>query len=75
MQDYIANNFGKDCKRRLLQMGKTQVWLAGRVRQKTGQYVDAAYLQKIWAGKRHPPRIVKAIKEILQMEEGRHERW
>lgn len=58
-------NYSKRVKKRLVDMGQTQVWLMEQVREKTGLYVDSSYLSKIFTGKEPGERIVTAINEIL----------
>lgn len=60
--------YGKDVKKRLIDIGQSQEWLAGQVREKTGLFCDTAYLYKILIGERNPPSIVSAINEILEPE-------
>lgn len=62
------SDFGLAVKTKLLQIGKTQEWLIGELKTKTGMFVDSGYLSKIFAGKRNPPKIVEAIREILDLE-------
>lgn len=62
------SDFGLSVKTKLLQTGKTQEWLAMKVREKTGMFVDNGYLYKIFTGKRNPPKIVDAIRDILDIE-------
>lgn len=64
------SDFGLCVKTKLLQMGKEQKWLEQEVFEKTGLYVDCGYMYKILTGKRNPPKIVAAIREILSIEEG-----
>lgn len=59
--------FGKTVKKRLLDLDKTQKWLIEQINGKTGLYVDGSYLWKILAGKRRPPQIIDAIKQILEI--------
>lgn len=42
--------FGKDIKKRLIDLEHTQVWLIEQVRQITGLYFDDSYLYKIQTG-------------------------
>ena len=35
----------------------------------TGLKVDEPYLSRILAGKHYPPRVINAIKEILEIED------
>lgn len=61
-------DFGLCVKTELLRRGKEQKWLEQCVTQKTGLYVDSSYLSKIFTGKRNAPKVVQAIKEILEIE-------
>ena len=68
MAEYTA--FGLDVKTKLLgPPSHTQSWLAAEVRGATGLYVDDAYISKILTGQRNAPKIVKAIREILDLPE------
>ena len=57
--------FGKDIKKRLIDLEHTQVWLIEQVRQTTGLYFDDSYLYKIQTGQLATPKIVSAIRDIL----------
>mgnify|MGYP000886549236 FL=1 len=59
--------FGKECKKRLIDLDKPQMWLIEQVRAATGLYFDDSYLYKIQTGQLSTPKIVAAIKEILEM--------
>lgn len=67
MNNSKFSDFGLAVKTKLLAMGKEQKWLEEAVTEKTGLYVDGGYLYKILTGKRKAPKIVEAIKEILEM--------
>ncbi len=62
------SDFGLSVKTELLRQGKKQQWLEEAVAEKTGLYVDSGYLYKIFTGQRNAPKIVTAIKEILNLE-------
>ena len=62
------SDFGLCVKTKLLQLGKEQKWLEEAVSEKTGLFVDGGYMYKILTGQRNAPKIVEAIKEILEME-------
>lgn len=64
------SDFGLCVKTELLRRGKEQKWLEEAVTEKTGLYVDSGYLYKILTGKRNAPKIVAAIREILELKEG-----
>lgn len=59
--------FGKDIKKRLVDMECPQVWLIEQVKAKTGLYFDNSYLYKIQTGQLATPKIVQAIREILDL--------
>ena len=61
--------FGKEVKKRLVDIGQTQSWLAEEVAKDTGLRVDAAYLSNTLAGRRKSARVVNSIKKVLEMEE------
>ena len=60
--------FGKQVKIKLIQMDKPQKWLNEEVIKRTGLYFDDSYLHRIVTGKNSNPKIVSAIKEILEIE-------
>lgn len=62
-------DFGLCVKTELLRMGKEQKWLEEAVSEKTGLYVDSGYMYKILTGQRSAPKIVAAIREILNFQE------
>lgn len=61
-------DFGLCVKTNLLQNGKDQKWLENAISEKTGMYVDNGYMYKILTGQRNAPKIVDAIKEILELK-------
>ena len=62
------SDFGLCVKTKLLQLGKNQKWIEKAVTKKTGLYVDSSYMHKILTGQRKAPRVVAAIREILNIE-------
>ena len=62
------SDFGLVVKTELLKKGKNQKWLAEAIAEKTGMFVDGGYLYKILTGKRNAPKIVTAIREILNIQ-------
>lgn len=62
-------DFEKKVKHRLIDLGKTQTWLMERIREETGLFVDSSYLAKIYKQERSAPKIVQAIKKILDLLE------
>lgn len=63
-------DFRKQVKYRLIDLEKSQKWLEEEVSKKTGLFVDASYLNKIYNGQRNAPKIVDAICEILDIKKG-----
>ena len=61
-------NFGIEVKTKLLKhpLG-TQEALAEEVSARTGLSVDGAYISNIIAGRRNAPKVVQAIREILDI--------
>lgn len=59
--------FGKEVKKKLVDINQTQSWLIDQVREKTGMFLDNGYLNKIMIGRRNAPKIVQAIREILEL--------
>lgn len=64
-----VTEFGKEIKRRLVDLDRNQKWLIDRVRENTGLYFDSSYMYKIMVGTLATPKIVGAIREILGIEE------
>lgn len=63
------SDFGLCVKTELLRRGREQKWLENAVTEKTGLYMDSGYMHKILTGQRNAPKIVAAIREILNLEE------
>lgn len=59
--------YGKEVKKRLIDIGQSQEWLISQIRERTGLFCDAGYLYKIFVGERNAPSIVGAINEILHV--------
>ena len=70
MNESKFSDFGLCVKTELLRMGKEQKWLEEAVAEKTGLFVDNGYMYKILTGQRNAPKIVSAIREILNIEVG-----
>lgn len=69
MAEYTG--FGLEVKTKLLgPPNRTQAWLAEQVSIATGLRVDSAYLSKILTGQRNAPKVVQAIREILELLPG-----
>ena len=61
--------FGLCVKTELLRRGKSQKWLEEEVKSRNNLYVDSGYMYKILTGQRNAPKIVQAIREILNIPE------
>lgn len=59
--------FGKEVKKRLVDIDQTQEWLCKKVKEDTGLYFDSAYLSRILYGKIATPGIVNSICSILEL--------
>lgn len=64
--------FGLCVKTELLKSGKTQKWLEEEIWSRYGMYADSSYMYKILTGRRNAPKIVQAIREILELPEGQY---
>ena len=58
-------NLGREIKKRLIDLNKTQEWLITEVKADTGLFFDSSYLYKILTGKLATPKIITSIKKIL----------
>lgn len=63
------SEFGKDISKRLIDLSKPQTWLIEEVRNKTGLYFDDSYMYKIKTGQLSTPKIVQAIRDILDIQD------
>ena len=69
MENAVLTPFGKEIKKRLVDIDRTQTWLIEQVRVVTGLYFDRSYMYKIQTGQLATPKIVRAIREILDLPE------
>lgn len=60
-------DFGKEVKKKLVDIDQNQEWLCQRVREDSGLYVDSAYMSRIIYGIRTPEKIVASICKILDI--------
>ena len=65
--------FGKEVKKRLVDIEQNQEWLIQQITAKTGLFVDSGYMHKIMTGQRNAPKVVQAIREILDIPEAAEE--
>lgn len=61
--------FGKEIKKKLVDIEKSQEWLIEQVRERTDMFFDNGYLYKILTGRRSAPKIIQAIRDILDLTE------
>ena len=61
-------DFGKEIKKRLVDIEQTQEWLIAEVSKDTGKYFDSGYLHRILRGELATPGIVASINRILQLD-------
>ncbi len=69
LEKNALTKFGKEIKKKLIDLDKSHTWLIAKVNEKTGLYFDSSYLHKIMTGKLHTPKIKQAICEILDIKE------
>lgn len=62
-------DFGKEIKKRLVDIDRNQEWLISQVKADTGLYFDSSYLYRILVGKIATPKIVSSIRRILDIAE------
>ena len=67
MEQTKTTPFGKEVKKRLVDLEQKQAWLIEQVTEKTGLYFDGSYLHKVMTGQLNTPKILQAIREILDM--------
>lgn len=69
MQNSGITAFGKQIKKRLIDIDHSQAWLIEQVGEQTGLYFDRSYMHKIQTGQLSTPKIIQAICEILELQE------
>ena len=69
----MVSDYEKAVKHRLIDLGKTQAWLFGRVKEETGLYCDYSYFLKICRGDEPGTKIVEAINSILELDDTKKE--
>ena len=69
MENTGLTSFGREIKKRLIDLGKPQYWLIEEVAERTGLYFDRSYMYKIQTGQLSTPKIVRAIQDILELPE------
>lgn len=71
MENSSLTPFGKTIKKQLIDIGQSQAWLIDQVSKRTGLYFDRSYMHKIQTGKLENPKIIQAIRQILNIPEER----
>lgn len=66
MESCKYTEFGLCVKTELLRRGLKQKWLIEELRRR-GMYADSGYLYKIFTGERNAPKVVEAIRDILEL--------
>lgn len=59
--------FGKEIKKKLVDIDQSQEWLMERVREDTGKYFDSWYLHRIMRGESTTSTMVASICKILDL--------
>ncbi len=67
MENIVNTPFGKEIKKRLVDLGRKQTWLIEQIKDKTGLYFDRSYLHKVMTGQLNTPKVVQAIREVLDI--------
>ena len=73
VKNAVLTPFGKEIKKKLIDMNRTQAWLIERVACDTGMYFDRSYMHKIQTGQLANPKIVQAIQKILDLPSHPHD--
>ena len=60
-------DFGKEIKKKLVDIAQSQDWLISKVANDTGKYFDSGYLHRILRGEIATPGIVSSICKILDI--------
>ena len=68
MKNIKVCEFGKEIKKKLVDLDQTQDWLIEQVKADTGLFFDSSYLHKILTGKLQTPKIIESISKILDIE-------
>lgn len=64
-----SNAFGKEMRKKLIDIDHSTAWLCEEVTKRTGLYCDTSYISKIVRGERTAKNVVDAIREILEIKE------
>ena len=64
----LFTDYGKEVKKRLIELDKPQSWLIEQVKKKTGMFVDSSVLNKVLTDRLNSKTIITAINEILGIQ-------
>lgn len=67
MFKYGFAEFGKDVKKRLIDLDTSQEWLISQLNRDTGLFVDSSYLNRILTGRCNSEKIIASISKILDL--------
>ena len=73
MENAILTPYGAAIKKRLVDIDRIQPWLIEQVQGTTGLYFDRSYMHKIQTGQLATPKIIQAIRDILDLPEQRQD--
>ena len=62
------SGFGKQVKKKLIDIDCDQNWLIDQVKERTGLFFDSSYLRRILTGERTSQKIISAICDILDLK-------
>ena len=68
MKNIKVCEFGKEIKKKLVDLDQTQDWLIEQVRADTGLFFVSSYMHKILTGKLQTPKIIESISKILEID-------
>ena len=68
MNKYPFTDYGKEVKKRLIEMDKDQSWLIDEVSKKTGKFCDCSLMNKILTGRVNSEPIIFAINNLVGLK-------
>ena len=67
MFKYGFTEFGREVKKRLIDLDTSQEWLTSQINRDTGLFVDSSYLNRILTGRCNSEKIIASISKILDL--------
>lgn len=67
MFKYGFTEFGKEVKKRLIDLDTSQEWLISQINRDTGLFVDSSYLNRILTRRCNSEKIIASISKILDL--------